>query len=87
MEIESVFDRRSLIKWGLLSAAGTAALPEVLGNAAVAQQTGFGPSDELLGVVGGRSGPNLFTGESLRGGGQMEIRPQPVDTHERSGCA
>lgn len=69
-----MFDRRSLIKWGLLSAAGTSALPEMLGKAAVAQQTSFGPSDELLGVVGGRSAGNLYTGETLREGGQMEIR-------------
>ena len=74
MEFETRFNRRSLVKWGLISAAGAPLLPEILGETALAQQMGLGPSDELLGRVGGRSNKQLFTGETLREGGQMEIR-------------
>jgi pimeloyl-ACP methyl ester carboxylesterase len=70
MEIESRFDRRSMMKWGLLSAASA---PLLLGRNALAQQ-GFGPSDELLGRVGGRDEARLYTGHTPRSGGQMEIR-------------
>lgn len=70
MDIESRFDRRSMMKWGLLSAAGA---PLLLGKQALAQQ-GLGPSDELLGRVDGRAEERLFTGHTPRGGGQMEIR-------------
>ncbi len=70
MDIESRFDRRSMMKWGLLSAAGA---PLLLGKQALAQQ-GLGPSDELLGRVDGRAEERLYTGHTPRGGGQMEIR-------------
>ena len=72
MEFEKRFDRRTLVKWGLLSAAGAPLLPELLGEAASA--TGLGASDELLGKTGGAANKHLFTGETPRGGGQMEIR-------------
>jgi alpha-beta hydrolase superfamily lysophospholipase len=70
MDIESQFDRRSMMKWGLLSAAGA---PLLLGKTALAQQ-GLGPSDEVLGRVDGRDEARLFTGHTPRSGGQMEIR-------------
>jgi len=70
MDIESRFDRRSMLKWGLLSAAGA---PLLLGKHALAQK-GFGPSDKLLGRVDGRAEERLFTGHTPRSGGQMEIR-------------
>jgi dienelactone hydrolase len=70
MDIESRFDRRSMMKWGLLSAAGA---PLLLGKQALGQQ-GLGPSDELLGRVDGRAEERLYTGRTPRGGGQMEIR-------------
>lgn len=74
MEFEKRFDRRTLVKWGLLSAAGAPLLPELVGKSAFAQQGGLGASDELLGVTGGAADGHLFTGETPRGGGQMEIR-------------
>jgi len=72
MEFEKRFDRRTLVKWGLLSAAGAPLLPELLGKSALA--AGLGPSDELVGKTGGAANKHLFTGETPRGGGQMEIR-------------
>lgn len=74
MEFEKRFDRRTLVKWGLVSAAGAPLLPELLGQAAFAQHTGFGPSDEDLVTTGGAANKHLFTGGTPRGGGQMEIR-------------
>jgi dienelactone hydrolase len=70
MDIESRFDRRNMMKWGLLSAA---AAPMLFSRNALAQHS-FGPSDELLGRIDGRAEERLFTGETVRGGGQMEIR-------------
>jgi dienelactone hydrolase len=54
------FSRRSLMKWGLIS-AGASLVPRARGAFARAQ-------------VGGRSEGNLFPGKNLPGGGQLDIR-------------
>jgi len=74
MDIENKFSRRSMVKWGLLSAAAAPAVPKLLGDDALAQEMALGAGNELFGLTGGRDGDKLFTGEALRGGGQMEIR-------------
>jgi alpha-beta hydrolase superfamily lysophospholipase len=73
LEIESRFSRRTLVKWGLLS-AGAPVLSSLLANDALAQQLALGPGNDLMGPSGERRNQNLFTGETVRGGGQMEIR-------------
>ncbi|NIW24954.1 MAG: hypothetical protein GWN29_10520, partial [Gammaproteobacteria bacterium] len=74
MDIESKFSRRSMVKWGLLSAAAAPALPTLLGDEALAQEMALGAGNEHFGVVGGRDEHKLYTGGTVRGGGQMEIR-------------
>jgi dienelactone hydrolase len=63
--------RRGLVKWGL-AAAGVPALTKVLGSSAFAQDAGSEGGKK--GAVGGRADGELFTGNGLPGGGQLEIR-------------
>jgi len=63
--------RRGLVKWGL-AAAGLPALTSVLGSSAFAQDAGSEGGKK--GAVGGRADGELFTGNGLPGGGQLEIR-------------
>ena len=63
--------RRGLVKWGL-AAAGLPALTRALGSSASAQDAGSEGGKK--GAVGGRADGELFTGNGLPGGGQLEIR-------------
>ncbi len=63
--------RRGLVKWGL-AAAGLPALTRALGSSAFAQDAGSEGGKK--GAVGGRADGELFTGNGLPGGGQLEIR-------------
>ena len=63
--------RRGLVKWGL-AAAGLPALTSALGSSAFAQDAGSEGGKK--GAVGGRADGELFTGNGLPGGGQLEIR-------------
>src|SRR6266705_3049165 len=63
--------RRGLVKWGL-AAAGLPTLTRALGSSAFAQDAG--PEGGKKGAVGGRADGELFTGNGLPGGGQLEIR-------------
>ena len=63
--------RRSLVKWGLVS-AGLPALSGVLASALSAQDAGSEAGSQ--GEVGGRSEGELFPAKGLAGGGQLEIR-------------
>ncbi len=63
--------RRGLVKWGL-AAAGLPALTSALGSSAFAQDAGSEAGKK--GAVGGRADGELFTGNGLPGGGQLEIR-------------
>jgi dienelactone hydrolase len=63
--------RRGLVKWGL-AAAGLPALTSALGSSAFAQDAGSESGKK--GAVGGRADGELFTGNGLPGGGQLEIR-------------
>jgi dienelactone hydrolase len=60
-----------LVKWGL-AAAGLPALTRALGSSALAQDAGSEAGKK--GAVGGRADGELFTGNGLPGGGQLEIR-------------
>ncbi len=63
--------RRGLVKLGL-AAAGLPALTRALGSSAFAQDAGSEGGKK--GAVGGRADGELFTGNGLPGGGQLEIR-------------
>ena len=63
--------RSGLVKWGL-AAAGLPALTRALGSSASAQDAGSEGGKK--GAVGGRADGELFTGNGLPGGGQLEIR-------------
>jgi dienelactone hydrolase len=63
--------RRGLVKWGL-AAAGLPAFTKALGSSAFAQDAGSEGGKK--GAVGGRADSELFTGNGLPGGGQLEIR-------------
>ena len=63
--------RRGLVKWGL-AAAGLPALTRALASSAFAQDAGSEGGKK--GAVGGRADGELFTGNGLPGGGQLEIR-------------
>jgi dienelactone hydrolase len=63
--------RRSLVKWGLIS-AGVPAFSGLLGSALRAQDAGSEAGNK--GEVGGRSEEELFPANGLQGGGQLEIR-------------
>src|SRR5690606_32790017 len=79
MDVRSKLSRRSMMKWGLLS-AGAATLSRALGQAALAD--GLGPGDRLL-VAGGRDESSLFPGPDMPGGAQTEIRMvQSVHTED-----
>lgn len=63
--------RRSLVKWGLMS-AGLPAFSGLLGPVLRAQDAGSEAGSK--GEVGGRSEEELFPASGLPGGGQLEIR-------------
>jgi len=63
--------RRSLVKWGLLS-AGMPAFSGLFGPVLRAQDAGSEAGNK--GEVGGRSEEELFPANGLPGGGQLEIR-------------
>src|SRR5258708_33107787 len=63
--------RRGLVKWGL-AAAGLPALTRALSSSALAQDAGSEGGKK--GAVGGRADGELFPGNGLPGGGQLEIR-------------
>src|SRR5690606_32394858 len=66
-------NRRSMVKLGL-AAAGAPVLSQMIGQAALAQEIDLGPGGKHVGDIGGRNAKRLFPGETLRSGGQMEIR-------------
>jgi hypothetical protein len=63
--------RRSLMKWGLLSASAPV-VSGLLSPALRAQDAGSEAGSK--GAVGGRSEEELYPGKGLPGGGQLEIR-------------
>jgi dienelactone hydrolase len=69
MDLRSQFNRRKVMKWGLLTAAAPA-VSRLAVSPAAAQ---YGPATEQL-VVGGRNETGLFPGDNMPGGAQMEIR-------------
>ena len=58
--------RRSLVRWGVVSAGITAFKP--------ARGQDAGSESGTLGAVGGRAEQELYAGKGLPGGGQLEIR-------------
>ena len=58
--------RRSLVRWGVVSAGITAFAP--------AHAQDAGSESGTLGAVGGRAEQELYAGKGLPGGGQLEIR-------------
>ena len=58
--------RRSLVRWGVVSAGITAFTP--------ARGQDAGSESGTLGAVGGRAEQELYAGKGLPGGGQLEIR-------------
>ena len=58
--------RRSLVRWGVVSAGITAFTP--------ARGQDAGSESGTLGAVGGRAEQELYAGNGLPGGGQLEIR-------------
>lgn len=58
--------RRSLVRWGVVSAGITALTP--------ARGQDAGSESGTLGAVGGRAEQELYAGKGLPGGGQLEIR-------------
>ena len=71
MSALSNLSRRSLMKWGALS-AGIPAVSRLMGLAAMAQDAGS--ESGKIGEVGGRDEGALFPGKNLPGGGQIELR-------------
>lgn len=71
MSLPSTLSRRSLVKWGLIS-AGVPALSKDLASPALTQDAG--PEGGKIGAVGGRAEEELFPANGLPGGGQLEIR-------------
>src|SRR5260370_29801571 len=73
MNMDSLLNvnRRGLVKWGL-AAAGLRALTKAFGTSLFAQDAGSEGGKK--GAVGGRADGELFTGNGLPGGGQLEIR-------------
>jgi dienelactone hydrolase len=63
--------RRNLMRLGI-GAAAVPPLSQLLTSSALAQDAG--PDSGKLGAIGGRSETELFPGEHLQGGGQLEIR-------------
>ena len=63
--------RRSLVKWGALS-AGAPIMARLMGLSAFAQDAES--ESGKIGVVGGRDEGALFPGQDLPGGGQIEMR-------------
>lgn len=63
--------RRNLMRLGI-GAAAVPPLAQMLTSSALAQDAG--PDSGKLGAVGGRAETELFPGEHLPGGGQLEIR-------------
>ena len=63
--------RRGLVQWGL-AAAGLPAVRKAFGLSAFAQDASSEGGKK--GAVGGRADGELFTGNGLPGGGQLEIR-------------
>ena len=63
--------RRKLMRLGI-GAAAVPPLSQLLTSTALAQDAG--PDGGKLGAIGGRSEAELFPGEHLQGGGQLEIR-------------
>jgi dienelactone hydrolase len=70
MDFPSKLNRRTMMKWGLLS-AGAPAVSRMITQPAFAE--GLGAGDSQL-VVGGRDETALFPGQNMPGGGQTEIR-------------
>ena len=64
-------NRRKLMQLGLASAA-IPTISTLTATSALAQDAG--PDGGRLGAVGGRNEKELFPGENLLGGGQLEIR-------------
>ena len=71
MTIREKLTRRNAVKLGLLSAS-MPVLAKTLSVPASAQD--LGPGNRYVGEIGGRNHDELFTGEPVVGGGQMEIR-------------
>ena len=71
MTIKEKLTRRNAVKLGLLSAT-VSVLAKTLSVPASAQD--LGPGNRYVGEIGGRNHDELFTGEPVVGGGQMEIR-------------
>ena len=67
----SNISRRSLVKWGMAS-AGIPLLAKMFSVPAAAQDAGS--EGGKLGAIGGRDEKQLFLGNGLPGGGQLEIR-------------
>ncbi len=64
-------NRRTLIRMGV-GAAAVPPLAQMLTSSALAQDAG--PDAGKIGAVGGRAETELFPGQNLPGGGQLEIR-------------
>ena len=71
MSFSSKMSRRSLVKWGLIS-AGVPALSKDLTAPPPIQDAG--PQGGKIGAIGGRAEEELFPAAGLPGGGQLEIR-------------
>jgi dienelactone hydrolase len=71
MGLPSSITRRTLVKWGLVS-AGVPVISKALTTPALAQDAG--PEGGKIGVVGGRAEQELYPAKGLPGGGQLEIR-------------
>lgn len=63
--------RRTLMRMGV-GAAAVPPLAQILTSSALAQDAG--PDSGKIGAVGGRAETELFPGQNLPGGGQLEIR-------------
>lgn len=69
MNFDGRFNRREVMKWGLISSSAP-----VLASGASALAQNLGPGNAFVGDETGRDAGKLFTGHPVVGGGQMEIR-------------
>ena len=69
MNFDGRFNRREVMKWGLISSSAP-----VLASGASALAQNLGPGNAFVGDETGRDAGKLFTGHPVVGGGQMELR-------------
>ena len=79
MNFDGRFNRREVMKWGLISSSAP-----VLASGASALAQNLGPGNAFVGDETGRDAGKLFTGHPVVGGGPHQV-PDRTSGHAHSG--